>query len=106
MVRDKDRSPCILRRFDELGVRSLLYLQSELLEIEERLEELDRSHVQASLNVKAGLRDWSSRGVDVDVDRPSRAQIQERIDLVLRLRYTMREYSMSVVPSPPDLGNC
>ena len=97
MIRDKDRSPCIFRRFDELGVRNLLYLQSELDEIEERLEDLDIAHIQAPLKVKAGLRDWSRMSVDADVDEPSRFQIRERIDLVLKLRYTMREYRMSVI---------
>ncbi|OQV07876.1 hypothetical protein CLAIMM_12235 [Cladophialophora immunda] len=97
MIRDKDRSPCIFRRFDELGVRNLLYLQSELLEIEKRLEELDIAHIQAPLNVKADLRDWKGMSVKHDVDQPSRSQIQERIDLVLRLRYMIREYQEMLV---------
>ncbi|KIW99150.1 uncharacterized protein Z519_00813 [Cladophialophora bantiana CBS 173.52] len=76
-----------MRRFGELGVRNLLYLQSELLEIEERLKELDIAHIQAPLNLKVGLRNWTSMSVDADVDEPSRSQIQERIHLVLKLRY-------------------
>lgn len=94
MIRDKDQSPCILRRFDELGVRNPLYFQSELLEIEQRLEKLAIAHVQAPLNVKAGLRDWSGTNVEADVDEPNRSQIKERTDLILQLGYVMNKYRM------------
>lgn len=91
MVRDKDRSPCIFRRFDGLGLRNLLYLQSELLSIENRLEALDIAHVQAPLNVKAALRDWNSIKAE-GIPEPWRCQVEERVQLVHELKLAMREY--------------
>jgi len=97
MISDKDRSACVLRRFDELGVRNLLYLQSELLEIEQHFEELDVAHVQAPLAVKAGLRDWRGVSLETEMDEMSISQMQKRTDLVRHLRNIMREYRMFAI---------
>ncbi|KAJ9604335.1 hypothetical protein H2200_011169 [Cladophialophora chaetospira] len=95
MVSDKDRSPCIFRRFDELAARNLLYLQSQLLAIEDKLKELDVDHIAAPLSVKAGLRNWN--GMETDVDETCRQSMMERTALILKLRETMREYREMLV---------
>ena len=41
IARDPDNETFIFRRFDELSVRNLLNLQSELIELETRLRALD-----------------------------------------------------------------
>ncbi|KAK5046545.1 hypothetical protein LTR84_008348 [Exophiala bonariae] len=91
MVRDKDRSPCIFRTFDRLAVRNLLYLQSELLSIEHRLEALDHADIRASMDVKACLRDWNTMKVE-EADESIRCQIEERAQLVQKLKMAMRDY--------------
>ncbi|KAF4905254.1 hypothetical protein CGCFRS4_v000820 [Colletotrichum fructicola] len=46
MARDVDNETLIYRRFDELAARNLLYLQSELLGLENQLNELDKQDAE------------------------------------------------------------
>ena len=87
---DKDRSAAVFRRFDELAIRNLLYIQSELLELEARLERLDQKELKANLAVKAGLRDWSE--VRKAAEDPSNTSSRDRLEVVDELRRTMKEY--------------
>lgn len=41
IAQDQDNEPYIFRKFDELSARNLLHLQSEVLELERNLKELD-----------------------------------------------------------------
>lgn len=57
---DKNKSTVIFRRFDRLGARNLLYLQSELAELEARQDALDVPDLKtATTDEKGDLRDWA-----------------------------------------------
>lgn len=49
----RDGDAAIYRKFDQLSARSLLYLQSELHELEGKLRQLDREDAQDSNNEEA-----------------------------------------------------
>jgi hypothetical protein len=46
---DRDKSTAIYRRFDRLSARNLLYLESELQELEERQDALDAEDLHGDL---------------------------------------------------------
>lgn len=97
---DPLRTTTIFRRFDVLAIRNLLYLESELAELEKELRELDEVRVpEAMINP---LSDWKLLYAEVacaeDHIRPSKeeAELQERMvarrDLILRIRSKVKEY--------------
>jgi hypothetical protein len=76
----------IVRSFKALNVRNILYLQSELAELEEMLHDLDEDHN----NTAKGNDVWS-------VPRSWRAvkkEGDEYLECVQRLRKTSEEYCM------------
>lgn len=83
MASDRDRTAMIYRRFDYLTSRHLLYLQSELAELESCLSEYDEQDRGLS-----SARSWQSFK-EKGQDQP------ERIHLIERIGNTMLEYSMS-----------
>jgi hypothetical protein len=62
-----DKVFCIFRRFDTLSVRTLLYLQDELAELEERLNAIDEADVRYGRN--PGLVSLHSRRHDTNDER-------------------------------------
>lgn len=55
---DKDKSSTIYRRFERLAARNLLYLESELAELEAKQDELDESYQKESSEIKMTARSW------------------------------------------------
>jgi len=81
----KDNDFAIFRKFRYLNARNLLYLQAELVDLENELETFDRS-----LQVKddiGELKSWKKFAADED-----------RWNLVLRIRKTLDEYSKEMSP--------
>ena len=87
MASDRDKTAMILKRFDRLAARNLLCLQSELAEIEARLDQFDQDD-QGNRETMQSLRNWEAYKARY-ADEPQRMQ------LMARLRSTMREYSAS-----------
>ena len=85
MASDRDGTAMILKRFDRLAARNLLTLQSELAELESRLDRFDRED-QDSLDTMQSLRNWEAY-------KAREAREPERMELMVRIRSTMREYS-------------
>lgn len=102
---DHDGDTAIFRRFDILSARNLLYLQSELAELEylqcQYDEEDARDGVQAGLSKPINLasRDWSSfnRGAN-DSNSPINERLKKRMDLVVAIREKLKEYRMLSQP--------
>lgn len=87
----KDKSTVIFRRFDRLSARNILYLQSELAELEARQDAYDKEDVRGSMTDKKCARDWNEfRNQSENNER----QIA-RMKLVKEIRGTMKEYSKS-----------
>jgi hypothetical protein len=98
---DHDGDTAIFRRFDSLSSRNLLYLQSELAELEclqrQYDEEDARDSLQADLSavINSTSRDWSSfdQGAN-DPNSPVRERLKKRMELVVAIREKLKEYRM------------
>ena len=92
---DKDRSTSIFRRFDRLSARNLLYLQSELAELEAQQDALDAreaGNINAATEDIGSVRDWHTlvaRSKDA-----ANVREKEQLRLVLEVRKKLQEYSV------------
>jgi hypothetical protein len=85
LAQDRDRSTSVYRGFRRVTTRNLLYLESELAELEARQDAMDDSDSQ-DMDGLASAASWevlskSTRGVD-----------QERMDLIREIRRIAQEY--------------
>jgi hypothetical protein len=90
---DKDKSTAIYRRFDQLSARNLLYLQSELIDLQSQQEQLDIEdwNFQKSTAERAINRDWTvlrARAREVGNERE-----RKRLHLIKEIREKLKEYS-------------
>ncbi|KAI1358664.1 hypothetical protein F5Y08DRAFT_321302 [Xylaria arbuscula] len=98
---DRDKSAAIFKRFNRLAARNLLALQSELAELESRLDHYDQED-QTNRETMQSLRNWQ--------DYKARADSEpERMELMAKIKTTMREYREALIiestlarVSPPD----
>ena len=87
---DKDKSTVIYRRFDRLSARNLLYLESELVELEARQDAFDALDLAGSMDDKQCARNW-----EFFKERASEDEGQkERMNLVQEIRAKIKEYRM------------
>ncbi|KAL0932279.1 uncharacterized protein CTRU02_213232 [Colletotrichum truncatum] len=101
MARDVDNETLIYRRFDELSIRNLLYMQSELASLEFQLNKLDEEDADPDEDI-----DWIDVACDWeemekltnraetqdsdDEDFVTKAQV--RIKLIKEIREKLKEY--------------
>lgn len=90
---DSDHSTAIYRRFDRLSARNLLYLQSELVELEAVQDALDLEDYRASTIAKQGARNWQT--LTERAGSPSNLRERQRLELALKIREKLREYRRS-----------
>jgi hypothetical protein len=91
---DHDRTTSIYRRFHKLSARNLLYLQSELAELEARQETLDEEDLRGPMDTKSCARNWeifSARAQD-----PSNQLEKERMELTMSIRAKIKEYRVFI----------
>lgn len=89
---DKNNTTAIFRRFDRLGARNLLYLQSELAELEARQDAFDAQDLKTlTTDQKGDLRDWKVFAEQAKDDNNVRDK--ERMQLIKEIREKMKEYS-------------
>jgi hypothetical protein len=92
IARDPDNETFIYRRFDQLSARNLLYLQSELLALERRLEQLDTETAKsADMELKDSARRWEIFSKNAE----NRVEERARMDLVFEIRAKIKEYRKS-----------
>ena len=89
---DSDHSTAIYRRFDRLSARNLLYLQSDLIQLESAQDALDAEDAHKTANsdhtmIWQELKDRAMLPEGLDERR--------RLDLALEIRQKIREYSES-----------
>ncbi|RSL82724.1 hypothetical protein CDV31_016906 [Fusarium ambrosium] len=79
----------IFRGFQKLGSRNLLYLQSELLELENQLREFDQDDAQkADLDIMLSSKCWEVFSARAQ-EQPREA---ERMEVIRRIRELTKEY--------------
>jgi len=87
---DPDNETLIYRKFDELAARNLLYLQSELLVLENQLNELDvRDALSEDMDLKDAARTWETMMHRYET---SNEETRVRMDLIMRIRTKLKEY--------------
>lgn len=84
----------IFRRFDRLNARNLLYLQSELIALEARLQTLDgEDDKDGSMDVMLSAKCWETLLLRAE-EHPHEI---ERMELIRKIRIVIKEYSKSCV---------
>jgi hypothetical protein len=79
----------IFKRFDKLAARNLLYLQSELAYLQNRLEDFDSKDAQSKdREERKCARSWE----DFEEMKNSSSRQRERWDLMHKIRESLREY--------------
>ena len=93
----------IFRKFETLSARSLLYLQSQLLDIETQLKRYDckdREAIKAfaanAADVVSAAKDW--RSFERCSQAPDSCQM-EKMKLVFKMRRVLKEYRKAVDPA-------
>lgn len=83
-----DGDAAIYRKFGHLSARNLLYMQSELHELEERLKELDQEDVSRTANDEAqkAARDWRH------FSDPGNARAEKHRALQAVIRVKLKDY--------------
>lgn len=81
----KENGFAVFRKFSTLNVRSLLYLQAELTDLEQQLASIDNDLLKAG--EEQTLKSWQRFSSD-----------QSRADLIRQIRETLQEYSMAYRP--------
>lgn len=88
--RDPDHETYVFRRFDRLSARTLLYLQSELTDLEAKLEAFDRETTASNdMELKQSARKWETFAANVERRRP---QEIERMRLVQNIEVKLKKY--------------
>ena len=92
----KDKDAAIYRKFDNLSSRNLLYLQSELHDLERQLEIIDREDAKNIDNERAqrAARYWTHFSEDSDNQALVRRTLQENI------KVKIKEYRMHCLHKP------
>jgi hypothetical protein len=101
---DKEHSTSIYRQFQKIAARNILYLQSELRELELRQEEFDRDDATGDLDAIRVAVDWQEfrdRARD-----PNDERAKERMQLVKEIRKKVKEYRRSSPSGRPTGGEC
>ncbi|KAF2740309.1 hypothetical protein EJ04DRAFT_196440 [Polyplosphaeria fusca] len=90
---DPDHTSLVFKRFDKLAARNVLYLQSELAELQAKQEVFDaedRSVQHGDLHIKECAMNWESFR---DASRqPENEKQKKRMELVNIVRVKMKEY--------------
>ncbi|KAJ0383122.1 hypothetical protein COL922a_011118 [Colletotrichum nupharicola] len=104
LARDVDNETLIFRKFDTLSAANLLYLQSEILELEKRLDNFHLVTVRGNdMDLKDAASTWETL---VEQSRTGatrfRQDAKEQIDLIKELREKLREYRKPSNPAARD----
>ena len=91
---DPDSESFIFRKFDKLAALNLLYMQSEILELERRVEDMHGTTLKSyDMDLKDAASTWETLVRQCQPGGPGfRSDARERMDLILQLRSRLREY--------------
>ena len=95
---DTDNETLIFRKFDELGIQNLLYLQCEMMELEARLKDLNRGFAKDP-ELSRVLGWWEKLVQEVAMGQDCRPEVRQRMDLIYDLRRATKEYRKSNMTS-------
>ena len=88
---DLDHSSVLYKRFNKLSARNILYLQSELAELERRQDEFDEQDLlDDDLSMKKIARNWRAFS---DAAAVTGSRAEKRMELSIEIRNKIKEYS-------------
>ena len=87
---DRDKSTAIYRRFDRLSARNLLYMQSELVELEARQDAFDAEDSRGTLEAKDSARNWQA--LNKKASETGNTKEKERLMIVGDIRKKLKDY--------------
>lgn len=82
LVNDLDKTGTIFRRFDRIAARNLLYLESELTALENRLDSLEQRE-NSDAAVQSWARNWPALKESADMSVPAAKEVK---DVVMEIR--------------------
>lgn len=89
---DPDNESLVFRKFDELAMVNLLYLQSGMLEIEAKLRALnERATRSLDMDLLRATREWETLIAQCNEGQP-RPEAQERMKLIRELKSHIKDY--------------
>jgi hypothetical protein len=87
---DKEHSAALYRTYERLAARNLLYIQSELRELESRFEEVDQHDREQGVDGCRLAMSWPLKREEATP--VLRDHVAKRIELISSLRAKMTEY--------------
>ena len=94
---DRDHSSVVYKRFDRLSARNILYLQSELQELQSQQDKLDKEDGDGDdFKLKRFARDYHALA---EASKNGDAEAVKRMKLVKNIREKMKEYSKRTLMS-------
>ena len=90
---DRDRSTHIYRRFDRLATRNILYLQSELAELEDQQDKYDAEDLKRTTQEKKSAGNW--RVFKEKASEPGDVKEKARMELVKEIEEKIKRYRTS-----------
>lgn len=107
IANDEDKSTTIFRRFQRLSARNLLYLESELADLEEEQDRLDRES-QLDPDLRLSMKSWDLLCLQATPIQPDESEMEdaeeeekrqrvqvaaeERLRLAWRIREVLKTY--------------
>jgi hypothetical protein len=108
---DRDRTTLIYKRFDELAARNLLYLQSELAELQAKQQAFDQEDLYADMRTKQKQCARNYADIKLVAMQAGETKQKERWELAKQVREVLKEYrealllesTLATLP-PPSKG--
>lgn len=94
LSKDPDNETLVFRKFDKLAALNLLYLQSEVLEIEKRIDRLGNEAICSSdWDLHEAARRWETLVRQAsEADPEFKHAAREKMELICSLRSKIKEY--------------
>ncbi|KAH6989499.1 hypothetical protein BKA56DRAFT_256686 [Ilyonectria sp. MPI-CAGE-AT-0026] len=93
LASDPDDEALVFRKFNRLAALNLLYMQSEVLELEKRVDSMHLSTVDGhDMGLKDAARTWETLIRQCQPGSEFRLDAKERMDLLLELRKKLKDY--------------
>lgn len=93
---DPDNEPFIFRKFDRLAARNLLYLQAQIMMLEQEIEKLDQHAAQSDdMSLKDAARRWEQL---VKQNAEGQEHAQRQVKLIAEIKHALKEYCKYLIP--------
>lgn len=96
LASDPDNETLVFRKFDDLAALNLLYMQSEILELQKRVRDMHKATVDGyDMDLRDAARTWETLVIQSKPGDDFREDAKERMNLIMDLRMKLKEYRQS-----------